>query len=119
MKLPHALALALALTGLQANAAPADEYFVSPAEKIICTIRANSAEGGFDAVATDLTNPQTFIMETVRVSANGITNKSWVLDRATLVVSEGGYNVFRTHCAPLLKKVPTEVSDRFTPFFAN
>ena len=119
MKLTHALALAVALVGLQANAAPADEYFVSPAEKILCTIRANTAEGGFDAVGTDLTNPQTFVMETVRVSANGLTHKSWVLDRKELTVSEGGYNVFRTHCAPLLQKLPAEVSSLFTAFFAN
>lgn len=119
MKLTHICALVLAVSCLPIEAATGEEYFLSPAEKIICTIRAQNPDGTLDAVGTDLTNPMTFIMETVRVSANGTTHKSWVIDRQALTVTEGGYNVFRTHCAPLLKKAPTEVSDRFTSFFAS
>lgn len=119
MKFANVLVLAGVFSIAYANTTPSDAYFLSPKEKILCSIHSPNADGSRDAVGTDLSNPSNIMMETVRISANGISNTSWVIDRANQETREGGYNVFRTHCAPLMKNVPVDVSAKFVVFFAN
>lgn len=92
-------------------------YFLSPSDRIMCTIRAQNLDGSHDAVGTDLTNARTIIMEIIKVTAEGIARQSWDIDRVTGVVSLGGYAVFREHCSSIMKNTSPELRKLFEQVF--
>ena len=99
-----------------------EEYSLSPAKGIVCTVRPPNPDGSRDAVGADFTDQHLlsiFSVETVRIYHDGIVHYAWMVDRDTGEVSAAEYRVFRTHCAPLMEQLPSDLRKKFDGFFAN
>jgi hypothetical protein len=97
------------------------EYSTSPADRIICTIRTQNVDGITSAAGTDFSSGDNIYMETIALSSGGLGARSWMLDRhaAEIVWVDGGYPVFKKHCAPILEMLSDELKAEFDPFFAD
>lgn len=97
------------------------EYTISPADRIICTIRTQNADGTTSAVGTDFNSSDNIYVETIALSPSGIGARSWVMDRhaSEVVWVDGGYPVFKKHCTPIAQILPDELKGKFAEFFSN
>lgn len=111
--------LIVATTAVRAEEKQMDEYSLSPANGIMCTVRMQNPDGTRDAVGTDFSDQRQVSMETLRIYSGGLVHHAWVVDRETGDVSDGDYAVFRKHCAPLMEQLPADLRKRFEGFFAN
>ena len=115
-------AFALAATFTSPLYVKAADYFTSPAEGIMCTIRDNDAVGVHEAVGTDMRSNERLFMEIIRVSQNASQSYTFSVDRSDLSSGwspDGGYDVFRRNCAPILSIIPDELKGKFTNVFST
>lgn len=114
-----ALLAAIAIVPASAFAA---EYFTAPADGIMCTVRPGDAAGTHEAIGTDMRSDAQIFMEIIQVGSDAPKSFTFSANRADLAQGwsqEGGYDVFRRNCVPILSLLPDELKGIFTNVFST
>ncbi|HSE35055.1 MAG TPA: hypothetical protein VLB83_02945 [Candidatus Paceibacterota bacterium] len=117
----RALALA-AILALPIARAAAEEYFVAPSPGIMCTVRNSDTPGTHEAIGTDMSSETRIFMEIIQVGEEAPRSFTFSADRTDLAQGwspEGGYDVFRRNCTPILTHLPDELKGIFTNVFST
>lgn len=117
----RAATLAASLALLSAHAL-AEEYFIAPTDGIMCTIRDGATTGTHEAIGTDMSSEARIFMEIIQVGGSAPKSFTFSADRTDLAQGwspEGGYDVFRRNCVPILAIIPNELKQMFTNVFST